>query len=101
MRWMTLFLAVVLCAACLMAQDPAFVFTNNDRSPNSVSAFSVAANGSLTVVPGSPFLTGGTGIGGGFFASNRFTTAIVTFFTQVMLAATMSAASRSTRLLAS
>ena len=80
MRWMTLFLAVVLCAACLMAQDPAFVFTNNDRSPNSVSAFSVAANGSLTVVPGSPFLTGGTGIGGGFFASNRITTAIVKDF---------------------
>ena len=80
MRGMKLFLGVVLCAACLMAQDPTFVYTNNDRSPNSVSAFSVAASGALTPVPGSPFLTGGTGIGGGLFASNRITTAIVKDF---------------------
>src|SRR5262249_43081662 len=63
------------------AQDaPTFVYTNNDRIPNTVSAFSVAANGSLTPVTGSPFLTGGTGIGGGLFASNRITTAIVKNF---------------------
>jgi len=80
MRWMKLFLGVVLCAACLMAQDPTFVYTNNDRSPNSVSAFSVASNGALTSVTGSPFLAGGTGIGVGFFASNRITTAIVRNF---------------------
>jgi hypothetical protein len=43
---------------------------------NSVSAFSVAANGALTEVPGSPFLTGGSGVGGGgSFAINRITTA--------------------------
>jgi 6-phosphogluconolactonase (cycloisomerase 2 family) len=77
---MKLFLGGALYAACLMAQDPTFVYTNNDRSPNSVSAFSVAANGALSPVPGSPFLTGGTGIGGGLFASNRITTAIVKNF---------------------
>jgi 6-phosphogluconolactonase len=63
-----------------MAQDPTFVYTNNDRSPNSVSAFSLSSNGALTSVTGSPFLTGGTGIGVGFFASNRITTAIVRNF---------------------
>ena len=79
MRCTQLFLGVALCA-CLMAQDPTFVYTNNDRAPNSVSAFSVGANGALTPVPGSPFLTGGSGVGGGFFASNRITTAIVKNF---------------------
>lgn len=49
-----------------------FVYTNDDiAGPNTVSGFSVAANGALTLVPGSPFLTGGTGAGGGYFASNR------------------------------
>jgi hypothetical protein len=83
-----LFLLVVLCAASWHAQvriasaqgDPTFVYTNNDRTPNSVSAFSVAANGSLSPVPGSPFLTGGNGAGGGFFATNRITAAVVKDF---------------------
>jgi 6-phosphogluconolactonase len=76
MRPIRLFLLMVTCAISAMAQGT-FVYTNNDRSPNSVSAFSVAANGALTPVPGSPFLTGGTGTGFGFFAANRITTAIV------------------------
>jgi 6-phosphogluconolactonase len=40
---------------------PTFVYTNNNGSPNTVSAFSVGVNGALTPVPGSPFPTGGTG----------------------------------------
>ena len=80
MRGMKLFLGVVLCASYLMAQDPTFVYTNNDRATNSVSAFSVAANGALAAVPSSPFLTGGTGVGEGFFALNHITTAIVKDF---------------------
>ena len=40
---------------------PTFVYTNNNGSVNTVSAFSVGANGVLTPVPGSPFPTGGTG----------------------------------------
>jgi len=51
-----------------------FVYTNNNPSgPNTVSAYSVAADGSLTPVPGSPFSTFGVGTGGGFFASSRIT----------------------------
>jgi len=40
---------------------PTFVYTNNNGSVNSVSAFSVGVNGALTPVAGSPFPTGGTG----------------------------------------
>src|SRR5262245_3010986 len=83
-----LFLLVVLCVASWQAQSstaraqggPTFVYTNNDRVPNTVSAFSVAANGSLSPVAGSPFLTGGSGASGGFFAANRITTAVVKEF---------------------
>jgi 6-phosphogluconolactonase (cycloisomerase 2 family) len=39
-----------------------FVYTNDNFSPNTVSAFKVSpSNGSLTPIPGSPFLTGGNG----------------------------------------
>src|SRR5215475_5974616 len=79
MRPIRLFLLMITCAVGAMAQGT-FVYTNNDRSLNSVSAFSVGANGALTPVPGSPFLTGGTGIGSGFFAANRITTANVKNF---------------------
>src|SRR5262245_52181172 len=83
-----LFLLVVLCVTSWQAQFKVakaqgavtFVYTNNDRTPNSVSAFSAAANGSLSPVPGSPFLTGGNGVGGGFFAADRITTAVVKDF---------------------
>jgi 6-phosphogluconolactonase (cycloisomerase 2 family) len=73
-----LFLVGSLCTACLLGQGT-FVYTNNDpiNAPNSVSAFSVGANGALSPVAGSPFATGGTGLGGGIFAANRITTAIV------------------------
>ena len=54
-----------------------FVYTNNDSTPNSVTAFSVATNGVLSQVTGSPFATGGAGFGGGFFAANRATTCIL------------------------
>jgi 6-phosphogluconolactonase len=50
-----------------------FVYTDDSASPNSVSAFSVGADGSLTPVPGSPFITGGVGSGGGGYASPRIT----------------------------
>lgn len=74
-----LFLLMAFCTLRLMAQST-FVYTNNDRNPNSISAFSAAANGVLSPVPGSPFITGGTGVGGGFFASNRITAAVVKDF---------------------
>jgi 6-phosphogluconolactonase (cycloisomerase 2 family) len=77
-----LFLFGALCTPCLLGQGT-FVYTNNDRAPNSVSAFSVGANGALSMVPGSPFATGGNGMGGGFFAANRITTGIVKDFLYV------------------
>lgn len=58
-----------------------FVYTNNGTfGTNTVTAFSVAPNGSLTQVPGSPFATGGSGGGGGFFAANRISTQVVGTF---------------------
>src|SRR6476660_6454537 len=39
-----------------------FVYTNDNFSPNTVSVFKVSpSNGALTLIPGSPFLTGGNG----------------------------------------
>jgi 6-phosphogluconolactonase len=65
---------VFLFATTLHAQTN-FVYTNDDvLGPNTVSGFAVAGNGALTAVLGSPFLTGGTGAGGGFFAVNRAAT---------------------------
>jgi 6-phosphogluconolactonase (cycloisomerase 2 family) len=50
-----------------------FIYTNDDPSfvANTVSGFLVDTNGALTPIEGSPFLTGGIGGGGGFYASNR------------------------------
>jgi 6-phosphogluconolactonase (cycloisomerase 2 family) len=75
--------AVVISAVTggdLLAQN--FVYTNNGTTPNSVSAFSVAGNGALVPVAGSPFLTGGNG-GSGVFAANRITVSIVGNFLYV------------------
>jgi 6-phosphogluconolactonase len=69
-------LAVVLLliyAAGVRAQGT-FVYANDDAFPsNTVSGFSVGANGALTQIVGSPFSTGGTGGTAGFFAANRVT----------------------------
>ena len=70
------FLLTAFCTLTAMAQGT-FVYTNNDQVPNSISAFSAAANGTLSPVAGSPFATGGNGSGGGFFAANRITTAVI------------------------
>lgn len=59
---------LILFTANLYAQS--FVYTDNDTfGANSVTGFSVASNGTLTNI--GTFATGGTGGGGGFFASNR------------------------------
>jgi 6-phosphogluconolactonase len=49
-----------------------FVYTNDDSfsGPNTVSAFGVNADGSLSKVSGSPFSTGGVGAGGNGFGSS-------------------------------
>ena len=71
--------ALMLLFTGLAAAQGTFVYTNDDEpfAPNTVSGFSVASSGTLTLMPGSPFLTGGTGGGGGFFAVNRTRAGIV------------------------
>jgi 6-phosphogluconolactonase len=57
-----------------IVRDNGYVYINNNvPGPNTVSAFSVDANGALTPIAGSPFATGGLGVAGGFFAANRMT----------------------------
>ena len=68
-----------LCVLPVMAQST-FVYTNNDRTPNNISAFSAAASGVLSPIAGSPFATGGAGAVGGGFPTNRITTTIVKNF---------------------
>jgi 6-phosphogluconolactonase (cycloisomerase 2 family) len=59
---------VLLSASAALAQNQ-FVYSNNNVStgqgqpPNTVSAFLIGANGTLTQIAGSPFKTGGTGGG--------------------------------------
>src|SRR6266550_23843 len=62
-----------LLAASVHAQST-FVYTNNNETPNTVTAFSVGPGGTLTMV-GSPFPTGGNG-SGLFSASNTATVTI-------------------------
>ena len=69
----TLFLVAV--AVTTASAQGRFVYTNNNNPdpPNTVTAFSVAANGALVPVSGSPFVTGGRGALGGFQGANRST----------------------------
>ena len=61
-------LILILLTADLYAQN--FVYTNNNSAgPNSVTAFSVAPDGTLINIGSFP--TGGTAQGGGFFGANR------------------------------
>jgi 6-phosphogluconolactonase (cycloisomerase 2 family) len=75
---MFLMVAALVLPGSLRAQGN-FVYTNDDiAGANTVSGFSVAPSGALTLLSGSPFSTGGTGAGGaGFFASNRATVSTV------------------------
>ena len=55
---------IVALAAAALISVPAsgqFLYVNNNGSPNAISAFRVASDGTLTPLPGSPFLTGGDG----------------------------------------
>ena len=69
-----LMLGVLVLPGSLRAQGN-FVYTNDDNpSGNTVSGFSVASNGTLTPVPGSPFATRGIGrVVGALSASNHIT----------------------------
>ena len=57
------FLSLILLPASAAMAQSNFVYTDDNNRPNTVSAFRVGDNGSLTLVPGSPFPTGGNGGG--------------------------------------
>lgn len=72
---------VLLCGTVASAQS--FVYANNDVAGlNSFSAFSISS-GVLTQLPGSPYLTGGTGLGLTLYAINRVTSVRVDDFLYV------------------
>jgi DNA-binding beta-propeller fold protein YncE len=82
----------VLAIAIVLALVPGrlaaantYIYVNNDiyYGPNSVSAFSVGAGGVLTTVAGSPFATGGSGSGLGWYASNKAAATVVGNFLYV------------------
>jgi len=47
-----------------------YLYVNNDGAINAVSGFAIKANGTLEELVGSPFVTGGAGTTGGYFAAN-------------------------------
>ena len=47
-----------------------FLYVNNDGAANAVSGFAIKANGSLAELAGSPFVTGGAGETGAYYAVN-------------------------------
>lgn len=61
MRIKVLFWTLLLGSSMSVLAQGNFVYTNDNNSPNTVSAFQVSTDGSLTVIPGSPFATGGSG----------------------------------------
>ena len=68
---------LLLFAISAIAQNNSFVYTNDNFSPNTISVFRVNPNdGSLTLITGSPFLTGGNG-GGGDVNAENITTATI------------------------
>jgi 6-phosphogluconolactonase len=70
-------LLVVATALCPVAAAPAqrsFIYTNDNATPNTVSAFSVSTSGALLPLPGSPFPTNGNSLGGGLPAADHIVT---------------------------
>src|SRR5262245_1254790 len=70
-------LLAVATALCPVAAAPAqrsFIYTNDNATPNTVSAFSVSTSGALLPLPGSPFPTNGNSIGGGLPAADHIVT---------------------------
>src|SRR5882672_8156173 len=78
MKKMSFCLATALLTATSLAQNQ-YVYTNDNASPattgapNTVSAFITNADGTLSLLPGSPFQTGGNGTNGGRLAAYDIT----------------------------
>jgi len=70
-------LLVIATALCPVAAAPAqrsFIYTNDNATPNTVSAFSVSTSGALLPLPGSPFPTNGNSFGGGLPGADHIVT---------------------------
>jgi len=70
-------LLVVATSLCSVAAAPAqrtFIYTNDNATPNTVSAFSVSTSGALSPLAGSPFQTNGNSLGGGLPAADHIVT---------------------------
>jgi hypothetical protein len=68
--------AAVLALVAIPCSAQTFVFTDNNQTPNSVSAFRAGPTGGLLPIPGSPYATGGNG-GGSDLDPGQITIAIV------------------------
>src|SRR5262249_55500020 len=51
-----------------------FIYTNDNATPNTVSAFSVSTRGALSPLPGSPYSTNGSSLGDGLPAADHILT---------------------------
>lgn len=73
MRRLAFVVALLLLWVGAADAQNGFVYTNNDRifRINSVSAYAINADGSLTQIAGSPFLTNANGSGSGYAGSKR------------------------------
>jgi 6-phosphogluconolactonase len=75
--WAFIGALAALCNTCVWAQEPAagpqYVYANDDIvGSNTIEGFSLDVNtGLLVAISGSPFPTGGSGVGGGFFAAPK------------------------------
>jgi WD40 repeat protein len=70
-RWSAWSLIVLVLLPVGLAAQGGFIYTNNDTTPNSISAYGFDTNGGLQPVGSQPFLTGDNGSNGGFYSSNR------------------------------
>ena len=62
-------IATILLGNVASAQS--FLYRNDDNTPNAVSGYAIAPNGSLAPVPGSPFPTGGDSVRFGLIVPHR------------------------------
>ncbi len=84
-RFKHLFLALMVVAGLLfggcgsdnntiipiVSDNGKFLYVNNDGTANAVSGFAINANGTLVELADSPFVTGGAGSLGGYYAANN------------------------------
>src|SRR5262249_2884067 len=69
-----LVVATALWPVAAAPAQPGFIYTNDNATPNTGSAFSVSSSGALLPLPESPFPTNGNSFGGGLPAADHIVT---------------------------